>query len=73
MIDKLLCARRYRSGLSLRQLAKEFGVSFQSVHTCLVKLGVKMRPVYITRRASSYTGLKSPYNKRPKDTPDGSE
>jgi transposase len=33
----------YRSGLSLRLVAKEVGVSFQAVHSMLRRIGVPLR------------------------------
>ena len=33
----------YRSGLSVRQIAKEIGVSFQAVHSMLERMGIPRR------------------------------
>ena len=47
---------RYQEGYSIRQVADEFGVSFQAVHQILCKYGVERRPAHVNRRASNYTG-----------------
>lgn len=34
----------YLSGLTVREVAREVGVTFQAVHSMLVRMGVSLRP-----------------------------
>ena len=50
--------RLYRSGLSLRMVAKDIGISLQRVQQILVARNVPRRPKHVTSRASNYTATK---------------
>ncbi|TMR22066.1 hypothetical protein ETD86_12930 [Nonomuraea turkmeniaca] len=55
--DVEAAAARYRSGMTIREIARETGYSRQHVHTALTNAGVEMRPLSAPR-ASRITSAK---------------